>query len=58
MNFQPHLAVNLLSIVPGRIGGAEEYAVRTLLAFSKYRSLDIRPVFPVAVDPITLSSDS
>ena len=35
MNFQPHLAVNLLSIVPGRIGGAEEYAVRTLLAFSK-----------------------
>ena len=44
MNFQPHLAVNLLSIVPGRIGGAEEYAVRTLLAFSKYRSSDIRPI--------------
>ncbi len=43
MNFQPHLAVNLLSIVPGRIGGAEEYAVRTLLAFAEHGPSDIRP---------------
>lgn len=44
MKFSRDLAVNLLSIVPNRIGGAEEYAIRTLLAFAKHGPSDIRPV--------------
>ena len=41
------IAVNLLHVVPGDVGGSEEYAVRTLAAFSKYGSRDFRPVLYV-----------
>ena len=30
------LAVNLLSLVPDDVGGAEEYAVRTLSAYARH----------------------
>ena len=38
------LAVNLLSLVPGDVGGAEEYAVRTLTAYGRHGPADLRPV--------------
>ena len=38
------LAVNLLSLVPGDVGGAEEYAVRTLTAYGRHGPSDLRPV--------------
>ena len=38
------LAVNLLSLVPGDVGGAEEYAVRTLAAYGRHGPSDLRPV--------------
>ena len=38
------LAVNLLSLVPGEVGGAEEYAVRTLAAYGRHGPADLRPV--------------
>ena len=38
------LAVNLLSLVPGEVGGAEEYAVRTLTAYGRHGPADLRPV--------------
>ena len=38
------LAVNLLSLVPGDVGGAEEYAVRTLAAYGRHGPADLRPV--------------
>ena len=38
------LAVNLLSMVPGDVGGAEEYAVRTLTAYGRHGPSDLRPV--------------
>ena len=38
------LAVNLLSLVPGDVGGAEEYAVRTLIAYGRHGPSDLRPV--------------
>ena len=38
------LAVNLLSLVPGDVGGAEEYAVRTLTAYGLHGPSDLRPV--------------
>ena len=44
MAISNHLAVNLLSVVPGRVGGAEEYATRTLQAFAKYGPSDLQPV--------------
>jgi glycosyltransferase involved in cell wall biosynthesis len=37
------IAVNLLFCVPGVVGGSEEYAVRTLLAFAAYRPPDVEP---------------
>ena len=41
------IAVNLLSVVPGRVGGAEEYAVRVLSAYAQHGPADIRPVLYV-----------
>ena len=38
------LAVNLLSLVPDDVGGAEEYAVRTLSAYARHGPADLRPV--------------
>ena len=38
------LAVNLLSLVPGDVGGAEEYVVRTLAAYGRHGPADLRPV--------------
>ena len=38
------IAVNLLSLVPGEVGGAEEYAVRTLAAYGRHGPADLRPV--------------
>ncbi len=47
MAISNHLAVNLLSVVPGRVGGAEEYAIRTLQAFEKHGPTDLQPVLYV-----------
>ena len=44
MTISHHLAVNLLSVVPGRVGGAEEYAIRTLRAYAKHGPSDLQPV--------------
>ena len=38
------IAVDLLWLVPGDVGGSEEYAVRTLLAFARHGPTDLRPV--------------
>ena len=38
------LAVNLLSLVPDDVGGAEEYAVRTLSAYARHGPANLRPV--------------
>ncbi|HAQ22157.1 MAG TPA: hypothetical protein DCR10_01285 [Acidimicrobiaceae bacterium] len=38
------IAVDLLWLVPGRVGGSEEYAVRTLLSYARHGSSDLRPV--------------
>ncbi|HCV34553.1 MAG TPA: hypothetical protein DGF10_07775, partial [Acidimicrobiaceae bacterium] len=38
------IAVDLLWLVPGRVGGSEEYAVRTLLSYGRHGSSDLRPV--------------
>ena len=32
------IAVNLLDVVPGEVGGSEEYAVRTLSAYARHGS--------------------
>jgi len=41
------IAVNLLHVVPGEVGGSEEYVVRTLSAFARYGSSDLAPVLYV-----------
>ena len=41
------IAVNLLHVVPGAVGGSEEYAVRTLLAYARHGSPDLAPVLHV-----------
>ncbi|MCS5679095.1 MAG: glycosyltransferase family 4 protein [Acidimicrobiales bacterium] len=41
------IAVNLLHVVPGEVGGSEEYVVRTLSAFARYGSSDLVPVLYV-----------
>ncbi|MDG2426908.1 MAG: glycosyltransferase family 1 protein [Acidimicrobiales bacterium] len=38
------IAVDLLWLVPGDVGGSEEYAIRTLLAFARHGPVDLRPV--------------
>lgn len=38
------IAVDLLWLAPGDVGGSEEYAVRTLLAFARHGPDDLRPV--------------
>ena len=44
MSTSRRIAVNLLFLVPGDVGGSEEYAVRTLLAFARHGPADLRPV--------------
>lgn len=44
MTATKRIAVNLLFLVPGDVGGSEEYAVRTLRAFARHGSRDIQPV--------------
>jgi len=44
MSVSRRVAVNLLFLVPGEVGGSEEYAVRTLRAYAKYGSSSIEPV--------------
>ena len=44
MTATKRIAVNLLFLVPGDVGGSEEYAVRTLQAFARHGPSDIRPV--------------
>ena len=41
------IAVNLLHVVPGEVGGSEEYAVRTLSAYARHGSPDLVPVLHV-----------
>ena len=41
------IAVNLLHVVPGEVGGSEEYAVRTLSAYARHGSPDLIPVLYV-----------
>ena len=38
------IGVDLLWLVPGDVGGSEEYAVRTLLAYAAHGPADVRPV--------------
>ena len=38
------IGVDLLWLVPGDVGGSEEYAVRTLLAYAAHGPADMRPV--------------
>ena len=38
------IGVDLLWLVPGDVGGSEEYAVRTLLAYAAHGPADLRPV--------------
>ena len=42
------IAVDLLWLVPGDVGGSEEYAVRTLLAYASHGPSDLRPVVHLA----------
>ena len=41
------IAVNLLHVVPGEVGGSEEYAERTLSAYARHGSPDLVPVLYV-----------
>ena len=38
------IAVNLLHVVPGNVGGSEEYSVETLRAFAKSENKEIEPI--------------
>ncbi len=42
-----NVAVDLLSVVPGHVGGAEEYAVRVLSAYAEHGPSDVRPILYV-----------
>ncbi len=44
MTAPARIAVNLLHLVPGGVGGTEEYVVRTLSAFARHGPDDIVPV--------------
>ena len=46
------LAVNLLSLVPDDVGGAEEYAVRTLSAYARHGPANLRPVLYLSEDAL------
>ena len=58
------IGVNLLHIVPGEVGGSEEYAVRTLSAYARHGSPDLVPVlhvlapFVVAHQPLCEAFDT
>lgn len=58
------IAVNLLHVVPGDVGGSEEYAVRTLSAYARYGNPDIAVVlyvlapFVVAYRPLCEAFDT
>ena len=44
MSTKARIAVNLLHVVPGNVGGSEEYSVETLRAFKESGTKDIEPV--------------
>ena len=44
MSSPARIAVNLLHLVPGGVGGSEEYVVRTLSAFRRHGPSDLEPV--------------
>ena len=44
MATKARIAVNLLHVVPGNVGGSEEYSVETLRAFAKSENKEIEPV--------------
>lgn len=44
MTAPARIALNLLHLVPGGVGGTEEYVVRTLSAFARHGPADIQPV--------------
>ena len=44
MSTKARIAVNLLHIVPGKVGGSEEYSVETLRAFAESENKEIEPV--------------
>ena len=44
MATKARIAVNLLHIVPGNVGGSEEYSVETLRAFAESGTKEIEPV--------------
>ncbi len=43
------IGVDLLWLVPGDVGGTEEYAVRTLLAYAAHGPADVRPVVHLSI---------
>ena len=44
MSTKARIAVNLLHVIPGNVGGSEEYSVETLRAVAKNRPEEIEPV--------------
>jgi len=50
MKNKPRIGVNLLHLIPGEVGGSEEYSVQTLTAVANHGSLDFEPVLFVLED--------
>ena len=44
MKKKPRIGVNLLHLIPGEVGGSEEYSVQTLTAVANHRPLDLEPI--------------
>lgn len=44
MSTEARVAVNLLHVVPGNVGGSEEYSVETLRAFAESQTKEIEPI--------------
>ena len=47
MSAKARIAVNLLHVIPGNVGGSEEYSVETLRAVAESGSKEIKPVLHV-----------
>ncbi len=50
MKKKPRIGVNLLHLIPGEVGGSEEYSVQTLTAVANHQPLDLEPVLFVLED--------
>ena len=48
MSAKARIAVNLLHVIPGNVGGSEEYSVETLRAVAESGSKEIKPVLHVS----------